>query len=228
MSRPKTIKPDQLRISSFFSQSPNPTSASGSSTGKRQHSPIDLTGDDPEGSQPKRRKVSSDTREILDHHSQGHVGTSVSPQSLGVTEKYRFEPTSPSSGKGKSTTKGVIQSQRKERLRKILDDRNLFRGGDDAALEVAAEHTDDTDREPDEDKEEDDGTANNTSFEDTLAFFMNAKAKPRATQRAKPPSVKKAQEIGPSGLPFTPLELQVCDTYANIIRSLTIRYRFEN
>lgn len=219
MSKAKPIKPDQLRISSFFSQSSNPTSASGSSTGRRQRSPIDLTGDDAGGIQPKRRKVSYNTREIPDHHDQGHVGTSVSPQSLGTVEKYRFEPTSPSSDKGKSTTTSVVQSQRKQRLRKILDDRNLFHGSDDAALEAAgdSEHADDTDREPDGDKEEDDSTGDHTSFEDTLAFFMNAKAKPRTAQRAKRPPVKKAQEIGPSGLPFTPLELQVCDPRSLIL-----------
>ncbi|THH32975.1 hypothetical protein EUX98_g1202 [Antrodiella citrinella] len=216
MSKAKPNNPEQLRISSFFSQ-PGPSSRS-QATGRRPRSPIDLTGDDAEETQPKRRKISSNAEDASSSRisqDQVHAGPSSSTgssnkHSFGAADKYRFEPASPAKEKGRSHIPGSVQSQRKERIRKILDDRNLFHDGSDDTVPADAEqdHEDDA-QEPDEDKNDDNGIQTQSSFEDTLAFFANAKAKPKATQRVKAPPAKKAQEIGPSGLPFTPLELQI-------------------
>ena len=216
MSKSKPSKPDQLRISSFFSQSSQAgpsSSASGPSTGRRPRSPIDLTDDDEAAMRPKKRKISANIDDSWPLSPVKHLSVSPNaPRNARGAEKYRFDPTSPTKNKDASSSQNLASSQRRERLRRILDDRNLFRRGSDEAEPGA-----DTDHEENEhatdgerDVEEETGIQKHASFEDTMAFFANTKAKPKATQaRKKAASTKKAQEIGPSGLPYTPLELQV-------------------
>lgn len=216
MSKSKPSKSDQLRISSFFSQrsQAGPSSSEpGPSTGRRPRSPIDLTGDDEGSKRPKKMKISANIDYGWPLSPAKHVSVSPNaPRNLSGAEKYRFDPTSPSKNKDASSSQNPASSQRRERLRRILDDRNLFhRGSDEAEPEADTDHEGNehaTDGE--RDVEEETALQKHASFEDTMTFFANTKAKPKATQsRKKAASTKKAQEIGPSGLPYTPLELQV-------------------
>ncbi|KAH8108175.1 muts domain V-domain-containing protein [Cristinia sonorae] len=226
MSNTRPHKRDQLMISSFFSQP-----GQGSSTGRRHRSPIDLTDDDPDGTPAKRRKVSShmdETRYAQTAHNREVVKAPPTTQNFGAAEKYRFEPTSPLRDKGKSKDAG--ESPRKERLRRILETKRVFHhGSDDTRPDVDDAQGEDTDPEPDEDRAEDiqPGVKKASTFEDTLSFFANAKAKPKATQRTKAAPAKK--EIGPSGLPYTPLELQIRELkrqYAGAILMFEVGYKF--
>ncbi|TCD65621.1 Mismatch repair protein msh3 [Steccherinum ochraceum] len=206
MSKSKQPVPDQLRISSFFSQGSSSSAAANTSTGRRARSPIDLTEENEAEHPAKKRKVSL-VKDGAAQTSPKRATAPLSTQTSGAVDKYRFEPGSPVKEKPLVRGGDASRSQRTERLRKILDDRNLFRRSDDAEDPVG-----DSDHDADEEKDaEHDIEPSASTLENTLEFFRNVTAKPRGTQRGKAPHAKKAQEIGPSGLPFTPLELQIRD-----------------
>ncbi|KAI0792873.1 muts domain V-domain-containing protein [Abortiporus biennis] len=212
--------PTQPTISSFFSQSPR------SKKNPRQSSPIDLTIDSASDSEPraKKRKISSSfftSSAPKNSLSNAKAGSSRLPShdaGAGAAEKYRFNPTQTAVSTSKNSAEPEVSRKRRERAKKILlGNQNAF--CNDVDSEQPGQDEDDTqpaeESLPDVAEPEDSGDDSDEKFKDTLAFFANSNSTSRGSKKqgrtkSQPLSrKKKVEEIGPSGLPHTPMELQI-------------------
>ncbi|KAI0350070.1 hypothetical protein OH77DRAFT_1413634 [Trametes cingulata] len=229
----------QATISSFFSQStagPSTPKAKAGSKNKRGSSPIDLTLDsDDEGHAPphKRQKTTTST-----FFSPRRPATSASQpatpaaKSGGHAEQWRFDPSSPSKSR---TVEDEAGRKAHERAKKILlGNANVFN-----RRNQSADATPSSDVEEDESaraappEEEEDEVEK--KFSELMEMFSSSKVKKKGKSTAKrtagPPAAgssrsksQKIEEIGPSGQPYTPFELQACRPYLTNVRELKAKY----
>lgn len=201
----------QAAISSFFSQTNSPSSASHR---KRQSTVIDLTGDSDEESAiplPPTKRIrttssffeprKSNTRE---DHALAST-TEISARPGGLAEQWRFEP-----GSSSQPVRHHEFNGRHEKAKRILlGETGIFdRSREEEVLDdepvdspAAARGDPDTGEESDE------------LFSQMREMWASSsgkgKKKGKATTRAAPARKKKVEEIGPSGMPYTAMELQV-------------------
>ncbi|KAI6039948.1 muts domain V-domain-containing protein, partial [Pisolithus marmoratus] len=188
MSRKSPAAPvrsqSQPRISTYFSQTSSPAR-------KRQHgdSAIDLTlGGSEEHEQPpiKKLKVKQDNR-LLKH--------------------WRFDPSQSS-----STTGECAPSVDEERRRRHEDFKRVLLG--ENSIFARSKHTPEqatrSDMSGEEDDEGSESDRSDTAFKELTDLFSHKPVRRKGKASAPNMKRKKAapEEIGPSGLPYTPAELQ--------------------
>ncbi|KZT11630.1 uncharacterized protein LAESUDRAFT_734417 [Laetiporus sulphureus 93-53] len=217
---PSTPK-KQTSISSFFVASP--VAADKGHQKRRAVSPIDLTGDSYNSTSPpstkRPRTTTSSFFSIAGPSTQStqDIASNIAIQERDgrATEQWQFDPNAPSQPTGVLDEE---QRKRHERAKRILlGDSEFFRKSSEGVRDVNPEDADGD--------EGDDGggrAASNTAaepgsdeaFNELMEMFANSKAKPMKGKRkamAAPNTRVKVQEIGPSGLAYTPLELQIRD-----------------
>lgn len=206
----------QTRISAFF---PSPSQTQ--SLGPRSSSPIDLTLDsESDTGTPSRKRLkttsgffSPSPTKKLGKPSAHQLGFSKTTHA-GTAERYRFDPSL--SSRGANVEYDNIQRKRRERAKKILlGNRNVFtrhvgEAGGPSPSDDDGE--DEPSHEPEAHIEGDSGEDDDAKFMETISFFTNPKAKGKGKAKGSTAVSKsrKVREIGPSGEPYTPLELQVC------------------
>lgn len=155
----------------------------------------------------------------------------VSSQSRdAVAEKYRFNPGSQDPSAGEPVLDNAedrIRMERREKAKKILlGGQRVFGAEADVPLfleesdEEAGDNLTNVNVPEHGDGEGSEDEGRDAKFKDMLAIFEagtskgKKKAKNPPQAKGKTPRTtgrsKKVEEIGPSGLPYTPLELQVC------------------
>ncbi|KIK21377.1 hypothetical protein PISMIDRAFT_681294 [Pisolithus microcarpus 441] len=190
MSRKSPTAPtgmqSQPRISRYFSQTPSPTK-------KRQHdsgnSVIDLTLDGSEaGDQRPIKKLKL-------------------KQGGRLMEQWRFDPSQLSSTTGESAPS--VDEDRKRRhqefKRALLGENSLF-----ARSKHAQEQAAQSDVSVEEENEGSESDRSDAAFKELSDLFSHkpVKKKGKASTSTVKPKRGAAEEIGPSGLPYTPAELQ--------------------
>lgn len=219
---------EQSTLSTFFPQQPSPVKRPGK---KRATSPIDLTLDsgDEAPPPPKRTKASAETTSRFFSQRDANrdvLGTSL-PTPTGVGEHWRFQPASPQQP---ATAAGhpidpKEQAQRKKLReafsKKLLGPNNPFARGDDEIEGTISESSDSEPASPipkaakrakatKPPPENGSGSDSDPQFKALMETFTNTskgRGKGKAPARAKK---QKVVELGPSGKPWTPLEMQVC------------------
>ena len=221
----------QASLSSYFSQSQGAT-GSGSqppkaTQSKRAPSPIDLTldSDDEAAVRPqKRQKTASGFfargRPNATPTKQASASSRRAPDSGGQAEQWRFDPSSPTKT-ARSPGDAEKQRQAHERAKRILlGNSGVFRrktpsAEAPASSDVEFEIQDDVLPQIQEDEHEE----TDKKFGELMSMFASSTTKKKGKATAKTsvsepaPSrsrAKKAEEIGPSGQPYTPFESQVC------------------
>ncbi|OBZ75370.1 DNA mismatch repair protein MSH3 [Grifola frondosa] len=212
-----TPSKNQATLSSFFSQtSPRKDDRPTGNAHKRPNSPIDLTVDsDNEVPRKRARTTSTFFESTAGPSTQGReAGSSASG---GVAEQWRFNPAVPSAPNSSGAPDEEEQRRRRDKAKRILlGEHNFFLRNES------------NDREPGradgssevEGKGEEAATSGNESdeqFSELMKMFANSKSKKGAkgskktasTQAAPRTRKRKDEEIGPSGQPYTPFELQV-------------------
>jgi len=179
--------PSQACISTYFSQSP-------SRVKKRPHdagdSTIDLTSDSPEpGEQPsvKRLKV--------------HKGARLS-------EQWRFDPSQPPStgGENRSSLDKEKRRRHEEFKRVLLGENSVF-----ARRKSAQESTIQSDVEGvscDDGGEGADSDRSDAAFKELTELFSHKPSKGKGSAPSAKQKKRAQGELGPSGQPYTPAELQ--------------------
>lgn len=210
----------QTVISSYFSQVPSAQSSPARRHARqRSDSPIDLTQDDGDVPPAKKRKTVGDVVASQTPSRLNAAQTSQRSRGAAVVEQYRLG--SQVSSQPRSPDKESERRERHEKAKRILLsgsnilDRSTQQDDDDAQADTDDEHVDSADKvtASAEDVEEDP----DAKFENMMALFANSGSRSKSKRGKKQNSVaagpsrpsKKVQEIGPSGEPYTPLELQV-------------------
>ncbi|KAI6124838.1 muts domain V-domain-containing protein [Pisolithus croceorrhizus] len=192
MSRKSPTSPmgrmqSQPRISAYFSQTPSPAK-------KRQHdsgnSVIDLTleGSEAADQQPiKKLKLKQDSR---------------------LMERWRFDPSQRSSTAGESAS--PVDEDRKRRhqefKRVLLGENSLF-----ARSKHVSEQATQSDVSGEEEDEGSESDRSDAAFKKLTDLFSHKPVKRKGKASASTVTRKRGapeEEIGPSGLPYTPAELQ--------------------
>ncbi|TFY69894.1 hypothetical protein EVJ58_g138 [Rhodofomes roseus] len=209
----------QAAISSFFSQASS--SPGGTQQRKRPSATIDLTADsddDAAAPPPKRAKTTSTffTADSSQRQREGVPSTSQTRPG-GLAEHWRFEPGSSTQSTRRKT------NERHERAKRILLGNPGILTRRHTGEELDEEYREEQDEsqtvaaatgEPDS-GEESEGRGH--LFSEMQGMWANSstskrkRKKGKATARSVPSRKKKVEEIGPSGLPYTPLELQIRD-----------------
>ncbi|KAF8652763.1 hypothetical protein AX16_004259 [Volvariella volvacea WC 439] len=188
---------NQPRISSFFASTPSATAK------RRASSPIDLTNDS-DLEEPPAKKSRSELHSTTAATSPQRDQSSSQKKGASAIEQWRFAPHSPEKRSPKTQKQLDVEKSRREEFRKrLLMDSEKF----------ARKPPDETAPDTEEEKSESSGDDSDQAWKELSALFSN-KGKGKATKgRTQPPakrgSAKKAEVIGPSGQPYTPLELQV-------------------
>jgi DNA mismatch repair protein MSH3 len=201
----------QSVLSSYFSQSVSgntlPSSAKArQSVGQRSSSPVDLTAASDEERPMKRRKVVDASLLVTPSHVQD-VQQAVLPPTV---DQYRFS-TQPSTGVSDQERKKT-RANRHERAKQIL-----LSGLNVLDRAVDGEYLPEEQSDAEEPSQLASGAVaaedSGDKFTETLAFFAHASAKSQTNRKKAAPNrlPMKQQEIGPSGEPYTPLELQVSE-----------------
>lgn len=206
----------QATISSFFSQTTSSTPSTPTARGKtkRRSTPIDLTidSDDGEPHPPHKRQKTSSS--FFGVNMASPKPATQATGNGGHAEQWRFDPSSPS----KATEVGDSEEQRRAREKA----KRILLGGDDVL-----NGRNRSNEPPATVVEEDDSDEEHTEkkFGELLEMFSSkpSKKSKSTAKRTKPPVAgpsrsrsQKAEEIGPSGQPYTPFELQVCSFYCTI------------
>ncbi|KAI0691181.1 muts domain V-domain-containing protein [Cytidiella melzeri] len=211
----------QTVLSSYFSQATGSTSPVRRPEGQKSSSPIDLTNASDEERPAKRRRI-FDTASTTSITSARH-GLQVPPSTgSSAVDQYRFS--TQVSQQPRSPEKERERLSRHDRAKRILlsDYHVLAREAQGGLDGVEDDFDEDGQNDPASGALPDKTVVSDAAevtdddkFKETMAFFANASAKPKGgrkkTVAAAVParSAKKVQEIGPSGEPYTPLELQV-------------------
>lgn len=202
----------QAVISSFFSQ---PNSLSSATQRKRPNTVIDLTGDsDEESAVPlpptKRTRTTStffDTPKSKTQRDDPRSSTILtSARPAGLAEQWRFEP-----GSSSQPARYNESNERHEKAKRILlGETGIF----DRSREEEVLDDEPADPAAVASGEPDSGEDSDELFAQMRAMWSNSSAKGKkrkgkATARVAPARKKKVEEIGPSGMPYTAMELQV-------------------
>ncbi|KAH9842529.1 muts domain V-domain-containing protein [Rhodofomes roseus] len=209
----------QAAISSFFSQASS--SPGGTQQRKRPSATIDLTADsdDEAAAPPPKRAKTTSTFFTADSSQRQREGVPSTSQTRpgGLAEHWRFEPGSSTQSTRRKT------NERHERAKRILLGNPGILTRRHTGEELDEEYREEQDEsqtvaaatgEPDS-GEESEGRGH--LFSEMQGMWANSstskrkRKKGKATARSVPSRKKKVEEIGPSGLPYTPLELQIRD-----------------
>ncbi|EIW60757.1 mismatch repair protein MSH3 [Trametes versicolor FP-101664 SS1] len=211
----------QATISSFFSKSQS--SGKAGSKNKRGNSPIDLTLDsENEELAPVRKRQRTTTSTFFSPRRPGASASksgAAATKSGGHAEQWRFNPSSPS--KSQKVIEDATQRDAHERAKRILlgsaDVFNNTNRSADAAPSSDVEEEAEILAAPAEDDVDD----AEQKFGELMEMFSSSsskgKRKGKGTAKKTGPPVagpsrsksQKTEEIGPSGQPYTPFELQV-------------------
>ena len=220
--RPSASQATQPTISSFFSQTPS-TGAS-PRRAKRGNTPIDLTVDSDEGEQPpphKRQKTTSTFFTPRKSVPSSPQSSTQPPRTGGHAEQWRFDPVSPSKAAPHADDEG--QRRVHERAKKILlGSGDVFAHRSSSGAATPAPDGDGP-AENDAERSADEGDEAEKKFGELMEMFSSStpkaaakKGKGAAKKAAAPPvagpsrsRTQRVEEIGPSGQPYTPFELQV-------------------
>jgi DNA mismatch repair protein MSH3 len=176
----------QQSISRFFSSEKPSASASG----KRARSPVDLTFDSDD--EPAAKRVKTLTQATPSAHSEHDGSKPESP----LKKKYKFVTTDDSSPPAPDAETRQKQAERrriwKETLKQTNKDSSPPIESQDEVPDLTGGNTDE--EEPEEPV---------SKLQERFALKMSV-AKSNGASKSK----KKNEEIGPSGQPYTPLELQ--------------------
>jgi DNA mismatch repair protein MSH3 len=185
----------QHTISHFFSSS----SAAGGTSGKRARSPVDLTLDSDEELQPPAKRVKS--KETTTTQT---LATQASNRELYMSQ-YTYGSVDDSAGKTSTPEDAAASSQqaaRRKLVRETLKQTMEPNGRDVQARSSSV--ADDAETTQSDAEDQSDGNSPITSlFKD---FESNLSVNKRGSTKGKK---GKTIEVGPSGSPYTPLELQV-------------------
>jgi len=175
--------PTQARLSSFFTSTAD-SNKQNATAKKRPTTPIDLTSETEEEPVPRKRQR-------VEEHA-----ASFQTSSTATHEDWRFSPVKSAIPSAKSAE----QQKRHEAFKKkLLADNSLFppKSHTDPALSRDVLDVEDDDREED------------VALPDDIRALTSSSSAKGRTQAKPPPRKKKHVEVGPSGEPYTPLELQV-------------------
>ncbi|KAI0071810.1 hypothetical protein K474DRAFT_1668569 [Panus rudis PR-1116 ss-1] len=231
-------------ISSFFTQSTTSGSSPRKGRTMRSNSPIDLTMSDDDANEDlmerpaKRRKmVYADEPPSL-HMAEKVINNHSSRRDLsvvGTAERYSFNNSIPDKGEDPSDPREREERiRRREKAKKILlVDEKLFVHDDGVQYELGSDDdADDNETLPKEVAQTADRERSDSQFDELMTMFKNPTsrigARTKSGNAAKAKS-KKSQEIGPSGLPYTPLELQILEMkkkYPGTILMFEVGYKF--
>jgi DNA mismatch repair protein MSH3 len=188
----QTTRGTQPTISAFFQASPSATRKRTAST-----FPIDLTADSDDDEIPATKRP-----RLPGHkHTTPSAPAQYSAGSTSVADDWRF-----SSEKSKqATVKKIRTSSEKERheafKRKLLQDNNRFLKQESSTVQMNQDAME---------VDESVASSEEESFNKLSDMFSHKdKGKGKARGKAAVKSPKKHVELGPSGQPYTPLELQV-------------------
>jgi DNA mismatch repair protein MSH3 len=198
-------QPQQPRISAFFSQKPSPTKHN-SKHRKRSSSLIDLTLEhsDDEAPSKKRKRTDGISRNLSKSSSHVAEAGPSRPPHAGRAEQWRFELASPEK-KIRSTAEEAGRKRNHEAFKKrLLGENSTFIRRGPRESSVAAMDVDSEEHPADNevDGSRHDSEAAFVSFQELLS---NKRGKGKASAAPK----TKAEEVGPSGQNWTPLEKQV-------------------
>ncbi|VDC07803.1 unnamed protein product [Peniophora sp. CBMAI 1063] len=242
----------QPTLSRFFAQSPTKTKAGPSttaakrkaptSTSRRDSSPIDLTLSSDEASTPpaaKKRKTAPTHAHVNRHLFLPDGTPTPEPEAEAAPHHSGTAPNSPVHDRWKyaasqpavdrTASELLEKQQRRARLAKALiaDNNSFHRPRAEAA-------SSDTERHGEEGEESDYGDGDD-KFRELQAAFALKPAKGGARRKAvQQPTVKgrkgKEKEVGPSGLAYTPLELQVKrlkEEHPDLLLMILIGYKYK-
>ncbi|OCH90300.1 hypothetical protein OBBRIDRAFT_826026 [Obba rivulosa] len=212
MKRSKRSAPEspksQATISSFFSS----TQRSISQT-TRAESPIDLTIDSDTEIPPQKKQRTSSTF-FSTAPPQAEASSSHAPRrDDGFADQWRFQP---NETEFKATKPSNTQMH--ERAKRILIGGDFFVQKDPHG-EPGVDEASDSEAEVEIQEDvrgETPGDESDPDFTQLMGHFVNSKAKGKQKAQAQKRGGRKTkvEEIGPSGLPYTPLELQVRELQA--------------
>lgn len=201
----------QPMISSYFAQPSSDTGHHRSSS-----PPIDLTLSDSEERPSKRQRTTSHVREQLflppSPSPEPQAGPSrlplpTSTPSVGTAERWRYASSASQEVEPQRTAEEELsRSIRRTKLaKKLMMENNPFLKmpspleiGDEGVMGAEAE------------SQSDSGNESDGKFKELQEMFSHSgKGKSKLKRRTATPKAKKAEEIGPSGQSYTPLEHQV-------------------
>ncbi|KAH9890684.1 muts domain V-domain-containing protein [Cubamyces lactineus] len=202
----------QPTISSFFSQG---------SQSRRGHTPIDLTldSDDDGGPPPPKRQRTTTSSFFSPRKPSASPSKAATPKNGGGhAEQWRFDPESPSRAAHLQETSKQREAHEKAK-RILLGDENVFSRRTHSTDMTPSSDIEEAVANPDAALEEDEDEAEK-KFSELMEMFSSTKGKGKGkavTRKAVPPvagpsrsrTQKKVEELGPSGQPYTPFELQV-------------------
>lgn len=202
-SKPKGL-PSQTVLSSYFSQPPT-SPARHASVGQRSSSPIDLTAASDDERPTKRRKV------LGEHEPRASLRRPERDSSTAAMDQYRLGGTQ---ARPSVNVDNTASEDRREKAKGILlsghdfFDRNAQPQQDPEAEDDSGVEEEQPQRTASSSSSAAKTVTGDDKFKETMAFF--AKSKPgKKGRKVAAPVAKKVEEIGPSGKPYTPLELQV-------------------
>lgn len=187
-----TVPSSQSTISAFFASTPR-------KSGKRAHSPIDLTSDNETEKREtthKKARTTSKPSASLD---------TAEPVATSIVGTWSYSPQTEKEA-GPSKPRTAFERARHEAFKKkLLQDNSVFLKKD-SQEPVDSDRDQDSD-ECDEDSEE--GSQTPKSLSKLFSHRGNEKSKSdgKNTKRGKPPPM-----LGPGGKSYTPLEQQVSTT----------------
>jgi hypothetical protein len=222
MSSRKPSGSKQTVVSHYF-QKP----ARNVSLGKRESSPIDLTLSDDDSRPTKKPKTMSHSKQPLflpdsqavDSFSPQSAGSHLPPRSptIPASQRWRYDPSATQTSPQRTREQEeLLQSTRARLSRKLVKDSSSSRRSKEP-MEAESSEAGSSAAESDG---ESDGQFR--QLQEMFAMSGRGKGKAKARVRVAAPvkKAKKGEEIGPSGLAYTPLELQVHALF--ILRRLSL------
>ncbi|TFK27399.1 DNA mismatch repair protein MSH3 [Coprinopsis marcescibilis] len=191
----------QATISAFFG-SGSPTKRST----KRPSDIIDLTAE--EAATPPRKRSKNQSSRASPYFLGASSSSGTLPPRAGITEEYGYSAEKPTENKPRTAAQQKRHEEFKQRL--LLDSTLFLPNGVTTEKETleqdhgAGAEANDMDTEPESEVETPD-----EQFRKLQEMFTNKGKK--VTKKSTTAIAKKAVEIGPSGKPYTPLELQVLE-----------------
>ncbi|KAL1748072.1 muts domain V-domain-containing protein [Schizophyllum fasciatum] len=184
----------QPTISAYFSQAPPRTV-----TGKRPSSPIEIS-DDEAGRDKKKQRTAGPSTSVYFSSPRRAPASGA-----GTAEQWRYSPEKPAPPRGESAAR---QQAKDEFRRRLLQQNNRFLSRKPSEPVVSPPAEENGDGGDDEEEER------SKKFDDLEAMFARkpkAGAKRQTSGASKAKAPKKAEPVGPSGEPYTPLEKQVLE-----------------
>lgn len=226
-------EPQQAVISAFFLPKPTPTKDI-SKQRKRLSSPIDLTLDGPDDAPPKKKKKIRGIPDFSVSPIRAIVpGPSRSQHTGGFADQWRFESASPEKQlapdfKSRTSTEEAARKKNHEAFKKkLLGENSMFlrRKSRESSEYITATDTEEQSKLKDAGESGGESDAAFTALHEQFSNKSKSRNKGKAVANQKK---KKAEEVGPSGETWTPLENQVSASPIFPICVLICCNRFSN